>query len=278
MKTDSPLISCLMVTGAGPERAPWFTVALQGYCRQSYPHTEMVIVLDQPATEDRARIERQVAELGRSDIRIICPPGKLPLGALRNLSMDAASGELVCLWDDDDVHHPHRVERQLAHLRATGADAVLLADCLHLFMQQGQCFWVNWQRTRYGGLPGTLLARRDHGLRYPEEGRYAKAGEDTDLLQRLATTSRIEYLKAPPFLYIYRFHGANTWQLDHHAMLAGRFCEPRERLLEHQPALLSSLRGLDLGVSQLLLADQKGLAYGVRLHRNETTDSVPTPP
>jgi hypothetical protein len=38
----------------------------------------------------------------------------------------------------------------------------------HLFMQQGHCFWVNWQRTRYGGLPGTLLARRDLELGLPQ--------------------------------------------------------------------------------------------------------------
>ena len=280
MTNDSPLISCLMVTPAGPTRARWLTVALQNYCQQSYSHTELVIVLDQPAAEDRARIEGEVAALGRSDIRLICPPQKLPLGALRNLSMAAARGDLVCLWDDDDIHHPHRIEGQLRHLRATGADAVLLADCLHLFMEQGHCYWVNWQKTRYGGLPGTLLARRDHGLRYPEAGRYAQAGEDTDLLERLAAASRIEYLRAPPFpfLYIYRFHGTNTWQLEHHAMLAGRFCESRERLMEHQPGLLSSLAGLDLGVPQLLMADQKGLAYGVRLRREPSGDQSSSAP
>ena len=275
MTNDTPLISCLMVTGAGPARAQWFTVALQNYCQQSYSKTELVIVLDQPAAEDRARIEGQVAALGRSDVRLICAPEKSPLGALRNLSMEAARGDLVCLWDDDDIHHPRRIEGQLAHLRSTGADAILLADCLHLFMEQGHCYWVNWQKTRYGGLPGTLLARRDHGLRYPESGRFAQAGEDTDLLERLAATSRIEHLQAPPFLYIYRFHGANTWQLEHHAMLAGRFCEPRERLLEHQAGLLSSLNGLDLGVPQLLMGDAKGLAYGVRLRKDRITDGSP---
>jgi glycosyltransferase involved in cell wall biosynthesis len=274
VSADLPLVSCLMVTAAGPERAPWLAVALAGYCRQSHPRTEMVIVLDRPAPADRARVEQQVAGLGRPDIRVLCPPGKRSLGALRNLSVDAARGELICLWDDDDIHHPRRIERQLAHLRQTGADAVLLADCLHLFMQQATCFWVNWQRTDFGGLPGTLLARRDHGLRYPESGRFARTGEDTDLLLRLAATCRMAYLAAPPFLYIYRFHGANTWQLDHHTMLAEGFCEPRERLVEHQAALLGSLQELDPGLPGLMMSDQRGVAFGLRLRSSEGASSA----
>ncbi len=32
--------------------------------------------------------------------------------ALRHASMDLATGDVLCQWDDDDLHHPQRVARQ----------------------------------------------------------------------------------------------------------------------------------------------------------------------
>jgi glycosyltransferase involved in cell wall biosynthesis len=248
-----------MVTAGGPERMPWLSAALAGYCQQRYPNRELVIVMDNPRSDSRARLERKLERCRVPNARLVCPPRKMTLGALRNLAMDHSRGEILCVWDDDDVHPPDRIALQLRHLQRTGSNGVLLGDCLHLFMQDGRCYWVNWTRTRYGGLPGSLMIRKDtHDVRYAESGGSSRSGEDTDFLDRLAGEARIALLRAPPFLYVYRFHGTNTFNLAHHAGLAARFCEPRGRLVEQRAALIDSLSGLDLGLTHLTMFDGAG--------------------
>jgi hypothetical protein len=257
------LVSCLMVTAARADRFRWIVASIASYLQQIHVPRELVIVLDQPAPPDARRIEAHVGSLHRSDIRIVSPPGKQTLGALRNLAMDSALGDLICNWDDDDLHHPRRIEVQLAHLHQTGAGAVCLSDCLHLFMNEGRCYWVNWALTRSRGLPGTLLARRNHGLRYPESGRFADRGEDSHLLHHLAEIVPTRFLAAPPFLYVYRFHGTNTFHREHHARLAARFCEGGARLQSQRAELTRCLQAFDLGLDETEVVDGQGVAFRV---------------
>src|SRR4051794_22506421 len=259
-----PLVSALMVTAARADRFPWIVASLGDYSKQTYAPREMVVVLDDPAPADRRRLEAHLVASGLQDVRVVLPERKLSLGALRNVSLDAALGEVICLWDDDDRHHPRRMEHQVNALLGAGAGALLLSDCLHAFMDDGHCYWVNWARTRFRGLPGTLVAWRNHGVRYPETGRFAQAGEDTDLLVRLARATPTVFLAAPPLLYVYRFHGCNTWQRDHHLMLARRFCEPRARLLRDRPAVCDLLGQVGLGLPATSVADAEGVVFRVR--------------
>jgi glycosyltransferase involved in cell wall biosynthesis len=247
-----------MVTTARPERLPLIEQSLRAFCQQSHDHRQLVIVLDDPAPGDRQQLERALADLPGVNVQLVVPPGKRSLGALRNASLAAAAGEILCQWDDDDLHHPYRVEAQLELLLRSGAGAVLLQNCLHLFQQVGGGFVVNWGKTRYRGHPATLMMRAGHGLLYPEEGPCARAGEDTDLLVRLAQAVPVEFLAASPALYGYRFHGRNTFGLQHHLTLARRFCEPRDRVREMQLHLLQGMRELELDPQRLQLVDGDG--------------------
>src|SRR6202012_3652619 len=100
---------------------------------QTWSPRELVVVLDQGTAEARAAIGRAVAEVDRGDIRIVEPPGPLSLGALRNLSWREARGEIVCIWDDDDLHHPERLARQVAALRAGGGLSIALSEVMQYF-------------------------------------------------------------------------------------------------------------------------------------------------
>jgi glycosyltransferase involved in cell wall biosynthesis len=235
----------------------------------------MVIVLDDPTPADRRRLEALLSARAYGNVRLVIPDRKLSLGALRNVSIEAARGDVICLWDDDDLHHPKRMEQQVTALVGAAAGALFLADCLHLFMDDGLCYWVNWGKTRLRGLPGTLVARRDRELRYPEEGRRAEAGEDTDLLERLVRTVPTVFLPGPPFLYVYRFHGTNTWARDHHLTLARQYCEPRSRLVAEQTALRQLFGDIDVGLSETNMADRDGLVYSVRGARSACDSWVP---
>jgi len=52
----------------------------------------------------------------------------LPLGAVLNIALEAASGDLVSKMDDDDWYGPHHLEDQLLSLRASGATLIGVVD------------------------------------------------------------------------------------------------------------------------------------------------------
>jgi glycosyltransferase involved in cell wall biosynthesis len=87
-----PRVSCIMPTA---DRRPYVASALRFFARQDYPDRELVIVDD---GADR------VADLIPADprVRYVGLPGRLVLGEKRNRACEAASGEIIVHWDDDD--------------------------------------------------------------------------------------------------------------------------------------------------------------------------------
>ena len=98
-----PLISCLMVTLPVETRAAGRRRAIADYRRQSYPHRELVLVMDRGDPASHAALRAEVAALGDASISVVALDDTLTLGALRNASVAAARGQLLCQWDDDDL-------------------------------------------------------------------------------------------------------------------------------------------------------------------------------
>jgi glycosyltransferase involved in cell wall biosynthesis len=114
MNVDAtPLVSCLMVSrgDAFPAR-----FAIDCYRTQTYPNRELVIVCDRPNSE----LSSLVSALGDPSIKYTETP-RMVLGDLRNASVAAASGAVLCQWDDDDLFHPHRLSCQVKALFNSGA-------------------------------------------------------------------------------------------------------------------------------------------------------------
>lgn len=230
-----------MVTPAGRGRFGLLTQSAASYVSQSYPYRELVIVTDNPRQEDRTALLDFVAGLRRDDIQCVFVEQKLSLGALRNVSIDCAAGDFLCQWDDDDLSHPERLRAQLEFLSANHLDAALLTENLHVFHEQGWCYWESWARNLSRGHPGTMMVRNGLGVRYPETGPESQREEDIRYLDELRRKHRVGYFQAPPFYYIYSFHGANTWDLAHHRMLARRTALPREKIEARQGELLRGI-------------------------------------
>lgn len=248
MQHSSPLISCLMVTSASKKRMGHLKLSITSYLSQTYKNRELVIVLDNPEEKDRKQLLSYISSLERTDIRCISPDGKRSLGALRNLSMDNAAGQILCQWDDDDLSHPERVKTQVQFLLANQFDAVLPTNILHIFEPAGFCYWETWDNW-IGGFPGALMATKGHGLRYPESGQLSQRGEDAALIMQMKKTLKVGYLAAPAFHYLYFFHGGNTWNFSHHRSIAMTLTASREDLLSHQQDIASGLKdivGFDL--------------------------------
>ncbi len=208
MSADSaalaPLVSCLMVTA---NRRRLCRRAVRCFLSQTYPSAELIVVDDGEEPLDEALQDVPPERL--QYIRLPRTPRQV-LGALRNVALEAARGEYVAQWDDDDWYHPERLERQTAPLRAGAAEACVLSGALmHLDVPP-------YTRHAYvgplsGGVPGTIVHRRNDALRYPT----LRKAEDTLYLQQFPPAAVARLPKALSYLFIRSFHGSNTWDVSH---------------------------------------------------------------
>ncbi|POM25293.1 Glycosyl transferase family 2 [Actinomadura rubteroloni] len=218
--------------------------AIGCYRRQTYPHRELVIV-SQGTARYRAALARCLAEADVPDARIVPADPALRLGALRNLALDAARGALVCVWDDDDCSRPDRLQRQVERLDAGGFDAVFLSSYLHLSEPDRVLRWLDHRNVQdppeHPLLPGTMLMRRDARFRYRETGRHEHHGEDWALMLDLRERGRVHIADDLALLYLYTFHGGNTFSRDHHERMWRRFSRPSSVVAAHAGELRAAL-------------------------------------
>jgi glycosyltransferase involved in cell wall biosynthesis len=116
-----PLVSCIMPTR---DRRPFVAQALRYFLRQDYPNIELIVVDD----GDDAVADLMV---GDERVRYIRLRSVHSIGAKRNIACEAATGEIVAHWDDDDWSSPHRLRRQVECMLETGADACGVCEMLH---------------------------------------------------------------------------------------------------------------------------------------------------
>ncbi len=197
------------------------------FLAQRYEARELVILHDANDGFDtfcRAEVERiqdsfALHSSTSTSIRIERVSAGLTLGELRNRSVDLASGELVCQWDDDDRFHPDRLAVQVDALVGADSTACYLTQQLHWFADTRELFVEDWTRESYprNVVQGSALVRRKDMPRYPN----LRRGEDTALLDALvlsgAKTARVP---GKPWLFTYAFHGGNTFEREHHRAIA----------------------------------------------------------
>ncbi|MBV1916670.1 MAG: glycosyltransferase family 2 protein [Sphingomonadaceae bacterium] len=250
-------VSCLMVTLPSAKRLSFAKRAISAYCAQTHQNRELVIVHE----SDHPEIKRHVAKLGREDITLVEAPPGLTLGALRNLSRAEARGTVHCQWDDDDIFHPERIERQLAALVESGAQAVALEDVFQFFPATRELYWLNWRTTPATVFPGTLTCRADAPIHYPETGDSARLGEDLAVCKQLQSVKGLSALAGAPHLVIYISHGANSWDDGHHAMLARELGLSAGLLRRREKWIREHLTGVDLGPGPVTLRGPNAVAF-----------------
>ncbi|HSB10212.1 MAG TPA: glycosyltransferase [Blastocatellia bacterium] len=212
---DAPLVSCIMPTC---NRRPFVKLALESFLRQDYPKKELVIVDDGDAP-----VEDLVSNL--PDARYVRLPGRLTIGAKRNLACEQARGEIVAHWDDDDWYSPDRIRYQAAPIISGEADITGLENAFVLELSSGE-FWSTQpalhRRAFVGDVHGgTIVFRKQllmEGLRYPE----VNLAEDAWLVHRSVSAGKRLLRMSNPGLFIYVRHGTNAWR----EFAPGRFLDP----------------------------------------------------
>jgi glycosyltransferase involved in cell wall biosynthesis len=198
--SDDRLVSCLCVTR---NRAPLLRRAVSCFLNQTYQPRELVVVyeMDDPATRDL------LGTFNEPSIRSVEVPAlpKLTLGVLRNLSMEASRGYYVAQWDDDDWHGPARLAEQIGALRANRKPACVLSRWV-MYDETTQSAFLSGPRA----WEGSLVAERNAVPLYPDLPR----GEDKCVIERMLSEDKLVGLDNP-HLYVYIYHGANTWERSH---------------------------------------------------------------
>ncbi len=204
--SPKPAVSCLTVTH---NRVDLLRRAVHCFRQQTIDNAELVIVYD----EGDLSTARYAKEIEGTSVRIVQVPVGLSLGALRNLAVANARSQFVAQWDDDDWHAPDRLRLQLRQAKRKGKDACVLSRWMLYDETTGQAF-VSGRR----GLEGSLVARRTALDSYDSS---LSRSEDVPVVEALHRRGQIALLDRPD-LYVYVFHGRNTFDHAHFQKIFAR--------------------------------------------------------
>jgi glycosyltransferase involved in cell wall biosynthesis len=194
-----PKISCIMITNDRPLIA---CKAVDCYQHQTYRNRELVIIDD----GSDPTLEQYVESLCDKTVRFIRleSEGKA-LGDLRNMAVKEASGEYVAQWDDDDLSDPYRLEIQMAAIQISNCEVCLLLSHMIWFPERqrlavsNQRFWES-----------SFVCLKRCVPAYPS----LRKGEDTEVIENILLHHRAICIDNPR-LYLYIFHGGNTFEEAH---------------------------------------------------------------
>lgn len=195
----APFVSCLCVTENRHAFLPWL---LWCYDRQDYLARELVIV-------DSSEPPLSLPE--RPDVRVVRAEAGAALGHKRNLALQAARGEVLAWFDDDDWQHPARLSTLLEKL----ALPTTPPDTTHVGPARGWFVDLFGEgATEYHGpglalFNGSLFVRRNvQAHRFVDR---LRAAEDTCWLRSLAHGQRsLSYSQGLPPLFFWLCHDRNT--------------------------------------------------------------------
>lgn len=201
--SHTPRVSCLMVTG---NRKKIARRAVKCFLDQNYPNKELVILDD--GDEDYSEILSDIPKGDCHYIKIQKQEGTY-LGGLRNMILDAATGDYLVQWDDDDWYHPERINIQAGYLDR-GYDACWLSSTLmHIDTEKHKDF--PFLGGLPDGVPGSIMHKNDTSIRYPNIVR----GEDTIYQKDWMKKKWIKLPEEYSHLFIRCYHGNNTWDETH---------------------------------------------------------------
>ena len=179
---DTPLVSCIMPTYGRPA---YIAEAIEMFLAQDYPAKELILLNDCPGQTFRCKLP---------GVRVVNVPRRYPsLGEKRNAAIEMAAGEIIAVWDDDDVHLPWRLSFSMSEMRR-----------LHTEFYRPAEFWAYWgnaalhhnQAVDYWVSHGLVLFTKDLWKRsgmYPAQG----VGEDAVFFAKIHQELQREFIKYP---------------------------------------------------------------------------------
>jgi len=225
---DFSLISCLCVTHEKPEM---LKRVIRCFREQSYPCKQLVIVYEEADIPTHQFMEQSTFECSVKVVKIDAGT-KLTLGELRNISVREADGDYVCQWDDDDWYDADRLMEQMKHIQLHGTSGCILSRWI-VFDAMTQKAYLPERYT----WEGSILCKREVMLQNPYPP--LRKGEDTGVIRYLFKRGALSIIDDKPHLYVYIYHGGNTWDYEHFLKIVETSQELSSELAEEILALLS---------------------------------------
>lgn len=202
---EIPFVSCLCVTHRKPLM---LRRVIDCFRNQSYANRQLVIVYETSDWITANFLNSQQWEDRIKIVEVSDSPIKKTLGELRNISLKEADGQYVCQWDDDDWYDSDRIQVQMDKITQSGLPASILSRWI-VFNSVNQKAYLSNRRL----WEGSIMCRKDIVLErpYPE----IKKGEDSVVIDYLSHRNLLAVIDNVPELYIYVYHGNNTWEASH---------------------------------------------------------------
>lgn len=183
--------------------------AIDCFVAQLYQWKELIVVYE---SDDIAMVNFVATCTGPiyEYIHFVCVDAvpKRTLGELRNIGIEKATGKYICQWDDDDWYHANRLAYQCNELLRNGKNGSVMTQWM-VFDATNKNAYVSSRRI----WEGSILCEKSVLQLMP----YAsmQMGEDTDTIEYLTAKGYLHQIKEAPALYIYIYHGKNTWHFEH---------------------------------------------------------------
>jgi glycosyltransferase involved in cell wall biosynthesis len=242
----APLVSCAMPTH---NRRRFVPQAISYFLRQDYPNKELTVVDD--GTDPVA----ELVPRGRG-IQYIRLSTRHSIGVKRNLAAEAARGEILLTWDDDDWYAPDRISYQVRPLLEGRAEVTGMGNTLMLSLSTGE-FWACtpylYDHMFFQGIHGgTLTFWREL---WQQGARFANASLAEEVAVQQALQRRGARLEKLPNqgAFIYVRHDANAWKFK-----AGEFLDQNGWRLVEPPSFMPEEDLAFYGVSRREIPSGQG--------------------
>ncbi len=127
-----PVVTAVIPTHNRPELV---LRAVGSALAQTYPHMEVVVIIDGPD----AATETALNSVHDSRMRVIKLPSRLGGSDARNAGVEAAHGEWIAFLDDDDEWLPHKIATQMRYV--AGPAPVVVASQMLVRTAGKQLVW-----------------------------------------------------------------------------------------------------------------------------------------
>ncbi len=213
---ELPLISCIMPTTG--KRKRFVEQSIKLFNAQDYPNKELIII-DEPDYYGNSVFEFFQAQSNIEYVYIETLGTDVPLtvGAKRNLACSLARGDIICLWDDDDWHGPHRLSHQAQPIIDYEADITGFPLDIVLNAREGTAWRASSTLSQEiftsGVVTGAVMFRKrlwGWMASFPS----TSMGEDADFL-RIAcgqNATLVPIVNKGDFIYV-RHEAINLWPL-----------------------------------------------------------------
>lgn len=255
-------VSCLCVSQ--PTRWRALQSAILDFGKQTYENAELIIVVNSPSYANIIASFLGTRKVKR--VRVFQRNIRHQLEGLVQ-AMCIASGEVVALWDDDNINHPQRLHEQMAVQTLLLVNGLTAFDqSLYLFIDSSELFYVHLPNDgELPVVPSTLMGFREHFPALTFDYRTSPGRKIVSFASRRGT---LIYPVGTPPLHVVGVYRDSLTGYEAHRTIAQTHGLEASELLKRREWLDLHLAALAWPVPTLHFTGRDGQAY-------DQTDACP---